>query len=137
MVPPDSGELLGRKGEVFAASKEERVIAKVRYSITELQWLPTLRRALQLIDLGDRLVVAAPAQDDEQQVAGAGHHVGPADVMVAVAAAEPAYGAPDAADLDVWRRPKVEVGGLRSAAVGVADFGPLHVRPTSAGARWQ
>jgi len=54
-------------------------------------------------------VAAAAAQDDEQQVAGAGHHVGPADVMVAVAAAEPAHGAPDAADLDVWRRPKVEV----------------------------
>ena len=28
-------------------------------------------------------------------------------------------------------------GGLRSAAVGLADFEPLHVEPTSAGARWQ
>ena len=49
MVPPDSGELLGRKGEVFAASKEKRVFGKVRHSITELRWPPRLRCALQLM----------------------------------------------------------------------------------------
>ena len=102
MVSLDSRVLPGRKGEAFAPTKEERVVAEVRHSVAELQHI--LRRPFHLIHLGEGRVAALDAQNDEQQLAGARHHLRPAHAVVALAAAASEHGLADVHEPDARRR---------------------------------